>query len=407
MSATQAEKETAPIRIASIGTISPDTLEHEIVRARVDYSGSAVPSNTHCIFSWYNADTGVLLFTYDYALTAGWTYFWVMSWIGHLADREISKGGTYKVDVNCGSLFNYTTFFVITDTTPQPVICTPGALKCQGVDLYVCNQAGTAWTLKQANSPTCQAEGNIPSFWDDPPGWILGVITAAWESMLGFVSGQFNIFLANVKNFQENFSEQLAEFILDPIGHVRDWVEDIIPTLGDWWDGIVDGIGEWYDTNIGPTFDAMGEKIDDLRDWIGSGYDSLADWWSDVRVDVGNWIDDAVSGFSSWIDSGFDSIGDWWDDQAEILQRGWDTTFAQVPDLIGGAVDGIKTWAEEFVSSFAEAITGSFFEGLTKGVEEAGHSPLDTEKKTDNEMLKGLQQYVIKYRKERDKKEAK
>jgi len=413
MSASQSEKETAPLRIDSTGTISPDTIEHEIVRTRVDYSGSAVPSNTHLIFRWYNADTGVLLYTYSYSLTPGWTYFWGMSWIGHRADEEISKAGTYKVDVSCGALFNYTMFFVITDTTPQPVICTPGALECHGTDLYVCNQAGTAWTLKQANSPTCQAGGQIPDFWNDPVGWVIGTITAAWESMLGFVSGQFNVFLANVKNFQENFSEQLAEFINDPIGHVRDWVEDIIPTLGDWWDGIVDGIGEWYDTNIGPAIDTMGEKIDDLRDWVGSGYDSLASWWQDIRVDIGSWIDDAVSGINEWIadfpatigawwddaitgittwfneqidilkrgwDVVVDDLGAWWDDQVEILQngwdnvvsgmetwfddqvtilqRGWDATFATIPDIIGDAVNGVKEWVEDFVPE----VVGAMFE---------------------------------------------
>lgn len=101
------------------------------------------------------------------------------------------------------------------------------------------------------------------------------------------------------------------------------------------------------------------------------------------------------------------SLTTWWNDQVGILQRGWDATFAQVPGLIGDAVSGVKTWVEERVAEILQALADSFFTGLTKGINEAGHSPLDVKKETDNEILKGLQGYMIKYREERDKKEAK
>jgi hypothetical protein len=292
------------------------------------------------------------------------------------------------------------------------VICTPGALKCQGADLYVCNPTGTAWTLKQANAPSCKGGGQIPDFWTDPVGWVIGTITAAWESMLGFVSGQFNIFLANVKNFNENFSTQLADFMLDPAEHVKKWVEGLIPSLEDWIGDITIGIQDWWSSMSSTVQTWISNAVAAANDFIKDFPGIIGDWWATVADDVGDWIDDAVSGINQWIkdfpgviekwwdetssgiwdainnawadfsgwigetwdnigawwddqveiiqrswDNVVDGLGTWWDDQIEILQRGWDNTFAEIPGLIDGAVSGIKDYIADFVP---ELVSGMF-----------------------------------------------
>jgi hypothetical protein len=295
---------------------------------------------------------------------------------------------------------------------PPEVICTPGALKCVGADLYVCNSAGTAWTLKQANAPSCKGGGQIPDFWTDPVGWVIGTITAAWESMLGFVSGQFNIFLANVKNFNENFSTQLADFMLDPAEHVKKWVEGLIPSLEDWIGDITVGIQDWWSSMSSTVQTWISNAVAAANDFIKDFPGIIGDWWATVADDVGDWIDDAVSGINQWIkdfpaalgrwwdetssgiwdalnnvwedvsgwigeqwnnlgdwwddqieilqrgwDNVVDDLGTWWDDQIEILQRGWDNTFAEIPGLIDGAVSGIKDYIADFVP---ELVSGMF-----------------------------------------------
>lgn len=290
---------------------------------------------------------------------------------------------------------------------PPPVICTPGALKCIGADLYVCNTAGTEWTLKTANSPTCAGGGSTPDFWTDPVGWVIGTITKAWESMLGFVTGQFNIFLANLKSFQNNFGTQLAAFIADPLKSLRSWLDGIYAGLSAIAGEVTKGISSWWTTTSASVMKWINDSTSGVQTWFNDQATILKRGWDTTFATIPGLITNATKGFSAWIDSGFKNISEWWDDQAGILQRGWDDTFAKVPDLIGGAVDGVKTWVEGFVSSFVEATTGSFFEGLTKGVKESGHSPLDVEKETKNDILKGLQGYMIKYRNERDKKRVK
>jgi len=72
---------------------------------------------------------------------------------------------------------------------------------------------------------------------------------------------------------------------------------------------------------------------------------------------------------------------------------------------IDATVSTLKTWVGGFVNTFVEATAGSFFTGVNKGIEPARKSPLETDKDSDNEILRGLQHYMKKYREERDKEE--
>jgi phage-related protein len=247
------------------------------------------------------------------------------------------------------------------------IICTPGALKCIGPDLYVCNTAGTAWTLKTANSPTCAAGGSTPDFWNDPVGWVIGTITKSWEAMLGFVTGQFNLFLANLKNFQNNFATQLAAFIADPLKSLRGWL-----------DGVYAG----------------------LSAIAGEVTKGITSWWATTSASVSSWIDGAVDGVTTWFN-----------DQIGILKRGWDTTFATIPGLITNATAGFSAWIDtEFknigawwtstsasVNSWISTAVGDlkrYLQGVIVSVDSAWKTATTAISKAWNDAVTGLTAYV-------------
>lgn len=225
--------------------------------------------------------------------------------------------------------------------------------------------------------------------------------------MLGFVTGQFNLFLANLKNFQNNFGTQLAAFITDPLKSLRGWLDGVYAGISAIAGEVTKGITSWWDSTSASVMSWIDTASASVTTWVNDQIGILQRGWDTTFATIPGLITNATADFSAWIDTGFKNIGAWWDDQVEILQRGWDTTFAQVPDLISGAVSGIKTWVEGFINTLIETVVGGFFNGVTKGIKEAGHSPLDTEKETDNVILKGLQTYMINYRNERDKTKVK
>jgi hypothetical protein len=297
-------------------------------------------------------------------------------------------------------------------TPPPPqVICTPGALKCIGPDLYVCNSSGSAWTLKTKNSPTCAAGGSTPDFWTDPVGWVIGTITKAWEAMLGFVSGQFNIFLNNLKSFQDTFMAQLAVFIADPLKSLRSWLDDVYASvssiagevskaIGSWWDdqvrilqrgwdNTVNGVKSWANDQMGilergwnSTFATVPSLINNaikgLSAWIDSGYKNIGEWWKSTSKGLTDALGSVWDDFSGYIGEQWTNLGDWWDDQVKILQRGWenvtnglrtwfddqigilsrgwDSTFATIPGLINEATLGIKEFIFDTVPGIVEGV---------------------------------------------------
>lgn len=303
--------------------------------------------------------------------------------------------------------------------SPPPVICAPGALKCIGADLYVCNSTGTAWTLKQSNSPTCKAAGQTPDFWTDPIGWVIGTITKAWESMLGFVSGQFNIFLNNLKTWQNNFAAQLAVFIQDPLKALRGWLDgiyagisaitsEVTKSIGSWWTSTsatvsnwisdaVNGATKWVSDQLGilkrgwdSTFatipSLISNAIKGVSAWIDSGFRNIGEWWTSTSRDLWDAINNAWNDFSGWIGQQWDNLGAWWndtlktlqrgwdsivdgirswvDDQVGILQRGWDSTFATIPNLINEATLGMKDFIFDTVPGIVEGVIMGLIESI-------------------------------------------
>jgi phage-related protein len=294
---------------------------------------------------------------------------------------------------------------------PPPVICTPGALKCIGADLYVCNTAGTEWTLKTANSPTCAAGGSTPDFWTDPVGWVIGTITKAWESMLGFVTGQFNIFLANLKSFQNNFGTQLAAFIADPLKSLRGWLDGIYASLSaiagevtkgisSWWETAQTSVKGWVDTAVKSSNDwikgfpltistwwnstlasvnaAIGTAVKNANDWIQTFPTTLSNWWTTTTASVTKWISTAIVDVKTWVQGVTKTIDDAWKTATSAIGTAWNNavtgltafvntqftalknTIEGIPGAIQGLIDtavsGVKDWTETFVPDLVSAM---------------------------------------------------
>jgi hypothetical protein len=114
-------KASAPLMSAVRFEISDATLYHEIVRARVDWKGGPLSSDTPITVRWYNADTATKLFEYSYVFKAGWTYAFTYSWIGHLPAGEIDRAGNYYVEFISSLWTTHRLDFIITKAPPAIV----------------------------------------------------------------------------------------------------------------------------------------------------------------------------------------------------------------------------------------------------------------------------------------------
>lgn len=244
-----------------------------------------------------------------------------------------------------------------TPTTPPvtppstTVICVPGALKCIGPDLYVCNTAGTAWTLKQANSPTCQAAAATPNFWVDPIGWVIAVITQAWEAMLGFVSGGFNLFLNNIKNFINNFSIQLAALIRDPLKTLRGWLDGVYIAVSSLVSQINSAIGSWWTSTSKTVVDWINNAVNAVKTWFNDQIGILQRGWDNVVAGLSTWLNDQIAILQRGWNNVVSGIQKWFTDQIAILQRGWDLTFGRIPDLISSAIQTLRGWIDGIIAA--------------------------------------------------------
>ena len=294
---------------------------------------------------------------------------------------------------------------------PPPVICMAGEPKCIGNDLYRCNATGTDWVLETKNLPFCIAQNKMPDPVTDFPGWIVAVISRAWESLLGFMTGGFANLLLSIKHFQDNFMVQLAVFIADPLKSLRGWLDgvyaslssiagEVTKALGSWWDdqvkilqrgwdNIINGVKSWVNDQIGilergwnTTFatipNLINNAIKGLSAWIDSGFKNIGEWWASTSKGIMDTLGGVWDDFSGYIGEQWNNLGDWWDDQVRILrrgwdnivdgiqtwfsdqigilQRGWDTTFAMIPGLINEATLGIKDFIFDTVPGIVEGV---------------------------------------------------
>ena len=94
---------------------------YEMVKARVDWTGSALDIDRVVEFRWYNEDTNELLFTWQGTFLAGWVWAWMESWIGHKDSGEIDRPGNYIVQIFSPGLFSKEIRFTVTaELPPEP-----------------------------------------------------------------------------------------------------------------------------------------------------------------------------------------------------------------------------------------------------------------------------------------------
>jgi hypothetical protein len=235
--------------------------------------------------------------------------------------------------------------------TPPPttVICTPGALKCIGADLYVCNTTGTAWTLKTANSPTCAQVGGEPNFLADPKGWVAWFFLYSWELITGFLLGSFKTLLLNINNFTVNYMAQLVTFIADPVVKLKSWLNGVYVTVSSFISQINSGIVSWWTTTSKSVVDWINNAANGVRAWMNDQIGILQRGWDNVTSGIQAWVNDQIGIFQRGWENVTSGIQTWINDQIGILQRGWNATFGQIPGMITNAINTLRGWIDATV----------------------------------------------------------
>ena len=120
-SASDQQKIDASITQTTIIKLEDYPVGYEMVKARVDWTGSALDIDRVVEFRWYNEDTNELLFTWQGTFLAGWVWAWMESWIGHKDSGEIDRPGNYIVQIFSPGLFSKEIRFTVTaELPPEP-----------------------------------------------------------------------------------------------------------------------------------------------------------------------------------------------------------------------------------------------------------------------------------------------
>lgn len=291
--------------------------------------------------------------------------------------------------------------------TPPTVICTPGALKCIGPDLYVCNTSGTAWILKQKNSPTCQIAGNEPNFFLQPQAWIAWFFVTAWEALTSFIIGGWKTLLLNIQSFQTNFMAQLVIFIQDPIKALKGWLAGVFLLVASFALEFAKNITVWWTA----TQVIVKKLIDDAVGTIGDiskiVLTVIDGWWKTAVLGVQTLISAALTGINTFI-SGFGAAIDAIRNAIMVAVSALiNVATSSFGTLLNFATKELYELIIKYINEFVEMIVTGFFSGFTRGINESGQSPLDVDKETDNPIYRDLQLYMKNYRLERDKKKVK
>ena len=245
-----------------------------------------------------------------------------------------------------------------------------------------------------------------PDFWSDPIGAVTCWIIGFFERALGLVRGGFLALLRSVKYFIDYFAQQLTEFIRDPVRYIKKWVEQAF---------------SW------------------AKDITFTIVKTVESWWKIAQRNVKKWIQDAVKGFNDFIKNFSKKVKEWWDanikpvfdrirstvqDIASLITQKVKDFFEWLKRLPGTIAEYIQKTIQDFAdftqqqlaaiwegiqNFFMDAITGfvkSFFRGLKKGITEAYGSPLESQEDSENLILRGLQHYMRRYRKELKEKEG-
>lgn len=231
-------------------------------------------------------------------------------------------------------------------------------------------------------------EGIILPIIDRIRQWFNDNIVPIWK----LISDKFMGFL----NWVINLAGSVIDYIAGAISSALNWVSTKLLAFVTWLGGIVGTIANYIAGAISSALNWVSTKLLSFVTWIGGIVGSVADYIGGAIGAALSWVTSNLRNFTTWLGE----IG------------------GSLVNYIGGAISSFVSWTsdqlgsiwkgiETLVGGWIEGLTKSFFQGLNIGIQESGHSPLDTEKETDNQIMKGLHNYMIKYRNERDKKTVK
>ncbi|MCK5504541.1 MAG: hypothetical protein KAJ10_05235 [Thermodesulfovibrionia bacterium] len=302
-----------------------------------------------------------------------WNWYRFRSWVGKVP-WEVKQPMEIRVEIifyrNNVPAETYTKFLHVLGTPPPPeVICTPGTTKCIGNDLHVCNAAGTAWDLLEANAQICQVSGGCPDFWTDPIGAVMCWILTGFDALLGVVQGGFATLILNTQNFLNNFGLQLSTFINDVKGGIESAVGGIVATMESVANSITTGLSDWWEATK-----------DTVISWMDTLWTNATDFWSAVAEEIGRWWDDTWSNMTDFWNDFTKGINDWWDDTKKAVWDGLVSFKNDLSDLITdkftdfiGFISGLTTDFVTYLVGFvAGAILGTLdtlFQGIQTGAE--------------------------------------
>jgi hypothetical protein len=371
---------------------NPDTAPWSIVNPTQNIDLKDFPKETECFYTLINftnlsnrlplnvafvfkrVSTGETLFTYVHTIPATstyWGWYSAIAWIGHF-DWEINRPEDYSCDIHAklGSSIEYNAQVVmhVADTTPSvyenPQLQTPEGL--------------LGWIWDALIEPVLQAVRN----------WFNANVLPIWK----LVSEKFMGFL----NWVLSLVGSVADFISEKIKGFLDWVTEGFKSFAKWITDIGGNLVKWLQDNIGG-----------ILTWITDGFLGFVKWLGEIGGNLFNWLKDNIGSFLTWVTEGFLGFVKWLQEIGGSIVNYISESISSFVDWTQEQLGSIWKGLETLVGGWIEGLVKAFFQGLNIGINESGNSPLDTKKETDNQIMQGLQKYMIKYREERDNKKVK
>jgi hypothetical protein len=231
------------------------------------------------------------------------------------------------------------------------------------------------WIFENIIVPVIKA---VQTWWNDNVVPIWKFITQKFKDFLDWVIG---------------LAGSIADYIGGAISTALNWVTQKLRDFSSWVGGLTVGFVDWLNTHIGGFLTWVSTKFLEFVKWLGSITVTIAGYIAGAISTALNWVTQGLRDFVGWLGKIGTNVASWVGTQITNFVA---FTVAQLGAIWDGLLATITGWIEGLVKAF--------FSGLNTGIAEAGHSPLDTEKETKNEILIGLQRYVRSYRSKKNTK---
>ena len=304
--ASDSQKIAAPITETTTINLEDYPIGYEMVKARVNYSGSALDKDYNVVFRWENLTSGSLLFAYQFTVKKGWNNFWVTSWIGHKAVGEIDAPGSYGVHIWAEGLFSKIITFTVAEeeegwlvrakrfileTLPAWIISIPKAI----ADVF--NNAVEIAAIIIEKIP--EAISNLKEWINVQleslelviPQWIIDTVNSVknwWSDVTFYVSDKIQDVKAWVNNLLQDLSSIIPQWIID----IKNFFETVGTSIYDFLTKTVPDAVNWVIEKGVVVWNWISEKASDVWNWINEAGKDAVNWVSDTGVEIGNWLEE-------------------------------------------------------------------------------------------------------------------